>query len=272
MIHIEKPAAPAWLTDPVGKWCKETDKAIAHYENGVAEAFKFATYNDTQLKDALKNVFLKCAYCETSYGAVYDGDVEHFRPKGRVKEKNPQNPGYYWLANDWDNLLLSCQHCNQRRQHILYGDDKLEGYGKLDQFPLTDESKRLKPGDAIDNEEQARLLINPCKENPADHLAYENQEGVILHLSPKGERSIAVYALQRPLLVQERKKQLILLFKQMVRVKRELERLNNDSSSMQKQIFNQELDDLMEFGKDASLYAGMCRYFIKEFLKENKIQ
>ena len=143
MILIQRPTAPAFLIDPESKWQKEIGAAIIHYEQDDAPAFKFENYNDRKLKDELEKVFMKCAYCDSSYGAVYDGDVEHFRPKGKVKEKDPQTPGYYWLANDWENLFLACQHCNQRRRHVLYGEDELETYGKLDQFPLKNETERM---------------------------------------------------------------------------------------------------------------------------------
>ncbi|AYB33765.1 HNH endonuclease [Chryseolinea soli] len=271
MIHIKKPKAPEWLVDPNGKWCEETKKAIAHYKSGATEAYDFQMYNDVNLKNELKKIFVKCAYCETSYGAVYDGDVEHFRPKGRVNEKKPQTPGYYWLANDWDNLLLACQHCNQRRQHILYGTTKLEGYGKLDQFPLQDEAKRAGDIPDIPKEEAARLLLNPCIDLPEDHLEYEPTEGVVRAKTAMGEASIKVYALQRPLLVQERKKMLILLFEQIWRVKEALVKSQNDNSETQKEIFLREFKNLINYGSATSLYSGMCRFFIRQFLKENDL-
>jgi len=63
--------------------------------------------------------------------------------------------------------LLVCQHCNQRRKHILLGKDKLEGYGKLDQFPLNSEKKRLvNHKQKLSKEESIRLLINPCTDDP----------------------------------------------------------------------------------------------------------
>jgi len=273
MISITRPAAPDFLLDPHGLWQKETIAAITHYQNGIAESFVYKMYNDSRLKDILKTIFVKCAYCETVYGAGYDGDVEHFRPKGRIKEKNPPTPGYYWLANDWDNLLLSCQHCNQRRRHILYGDDKLEGYGKLDQFPLAPGTKRVvKPGD-ISSEEGGRLLINPCKDDPRQHLAYEDKEAVIVPLTPKGENSVKVYVLQRPILVQERKKQMLRLFKQIKIVKLLLEHMNADPSDQnRKDVFEFAFESLMNYTKAEEPYAGMCRYFVKKFLKENQVK
>jgi 5-methylcytosine-specific restriction endonuclease McrA len=273
MISIKRPPTPEFLLDPLKKWEKEKQSAINHYANGsTSTSFEFETYNDSMLKDELKKFFTKCAYCESSYGAVYDGDIEHFRPKGKVNEKSPQTPGYYWLANDWDNLLLACQHCNQRRNHLLDGETSLKGLGKLDQFPLSDETKRVSTHlELLDEEEKVRLLLNPCKDRPEEHFEYENTEAVIRPITKKGESSVRVYALQRPLLVQERKKRLKQLFHQMDIVKRELERFNVDGSDIQKKLFARELDFLLNFTKSESIYAGMCRYFVKSFFSENGI-
>jgi hypothetical protein len=45
----------------------------------------------------------KCAYCESPTDTVAHGDVEHFRPKSR----------YWWLAYCYDNYVYACQICNQ---------------------------------------------------------------------------------------------------------------------------------------------------------------
>ena len=271
MISIKRPPAPAFLTDPDGRWMQETQEAIQHYQNGNTKAFEFKMYNDTKVKDALKNVFSKCAYCESSYGAVYDGDVEHFRPKGKVNEKDPQTPGYFWLANDWDNLFLACQHCNQRRRHILLGETTLAGYGKMDQFPLQHEERRLKRFDGeISDEEPARLLINPCKDKPEVHFQYEKENAVMIPLTDNAAVSIKVYVLQRPYLVQERKKQMLKLFKQMAIAKHALEVYNKaPENEGNKQLFLMALSSVMDFTADSEAYAGMSRYFVKAFLREN---
>ena len=273
MIAITRPPAPAFLVDTTSKWFLETQKAIAHYNVPYqTKSFKFKAYNDSKVKDELKKVFVKCAYCESKYDHVYDGDIEHFRPKGQVSEKLPKNPGYYWLANDWDNLLLSCLFCNQRRKHLLYGVTPLKSYGKLDQFPLSDETKRLIHHTASFAQEDAvRLLLNPCKDKPEEHFQYDKNEGVIIPVTDRGKKSIDVYVLQRVVLVKERKKTLLLLFKQMTRVKRELERFNDDQSADQQQILQDELDELKLFTKSESVYAGMCRYFVRQFLSENQL-
>lgn len=271
MIRIRRPKAPDFLIDPQGLWVKEIEKAKVHYSVANPASFKFEMYNDTRLKDELKKVFLKCAYCESTYGAVYDGDVEHFRPKGKVNEKNPQTPGYYWLANDWDNLFLSCQHCNQRRKHVLVGETELEGYGKLDQFPIHPETHRAaRAEDDLKKEERARLLINPCKDKPEVHFQYEKENAVMVPLTKKGETSLKVFVLQRPFLVHERKKRMLKLFQQMAIAKHLLEEYNADQGNVAKRkAFEMAMDVVMEFTKDTEDYAGMSRYFVREFLKEN---
>jgi hypothetical protein len=45
----------------------------------------------------------KCAYCESPTDTVAHGDVEHFRPKSK----------YWWLAYCYDNYVFACQICNQ---------------------------------------------------------------------------------------------------------------------------------------------------------------
>jgi hypothetical protein len=273
MIPINRPPAPAFLTDVTGKWHLETEEAKVHYASGVSNSFDFKHYRDSLVKNELKKIFVKCAYCESNYGAVFDGDVEHFRPKGKVNEKTPQTPGYYWLANNWDNLFLACQHCNQRRKHILYGETTSLSYGKLDQFPIEPEGHRLhQPTGNFKQEEQARLLINPCEDDPTIHLAYEPEEAVIVPLTPQGKKSVEVFVLQRPLLVQERKKKLYEVFQQIGRVKRALERLNQRPTSLAAEAeFAYELSQLLHFTKDEAHYAGMCRFFVKKFLVENDL-
>lgn len=270
MISVKRTAVPPLLTDPEGIWVKETQRAIAHYSiASQLKAFEHNAYSDSRLKDALKNIFVKCAYCESVYAATSDGDIEHFRPKGRVQGKNPETPGYYWLSNDWDNLLLSCQHCNQSRRHQISGLDDLQRQGKLDQFPLSDESKRVtKPG-SLDEEEQVRLLINPCKENPELHFKYDETEGVMIPVTRMGETSIEVYALQRKLLVDERKKRLLDLLQQIKRAKRALETFNTSATAANEEVFKEEFSILKRYAAPESPYAGMARFFVRRFLQEN---
>ena len=100
----------------------------------------------------------KCAYCECRLNGDY-GHIEHFRPKGGYTVP-PSNklitPGYYWLAYDWNNLLLSCSACN-----TTY---------KQNHFALEDESQRDIPHKSISKE--VSLLINPSMEDPGAYIEF----------------------------------------------------------------------------------------------------
>ena len=78
----------------------------------------------------------KCWYSEVQLDGA-DPNVDHFRPKGRVREvdadlQNTGNAcdGYWWLAFEFSNYRLAAMHANQRRT-----DDDTEG-GKSDYFPI----------------------------------------------------------------------------------------------------------------------------------------
>ena len=110
MIHVNRDRS-----DDKGKpirpgksWFKRSKDAkdVALEEKGKHEA-KGSIYASVSVRRALEKLFhFKCAYCESSI-ANQDWDVEHFRPKGRVAERE-KHTGYYWLAYEWTNLYPSC--------------------------------------------------------------------------------------------------------------------------------------------------------------------
>jgi len=156
-------------------------------------------YADDRVKAALEKLFHeKCAYCETRITAPADWDVEHFRPKGRVAERS-DHPGYYWLAYAWSNLFPSCQHCNQRRKdRPRWGDlQYAEAGGKEDQFPLADEGTRAM-GSRDDPKREERLLLDPCEDQPENHLRYAVDGQIVAVAGDRqGEVSIEVFHLAR---------------------------------------------------------------------------
>lgn len=158
MIAIRKPVdAPEILqTRGVAK----REEHCREYDNGVRE-FRFdeTIYAHPDVKAALIEAQNgKCCFCETY--VADDGQIEHFRPKAGMRQAKRGallRPGYYWLAYDWDNLLLCCASCNQRHKGNL--------------FPLTDETTRVRShNDNIDNELVA--FIQPAKENPSEFFAF----------------------------------------------------------------------------------------------------
>jgi len=246
----------------IQKLTDETEKAKKHYDAEIKKfkqdntykikSFSFKEYGKTK-RDLIKVYKSKCAYCETSILQGQPGDVEHFRPKSAVdarldgienlstnvkiptKENSKFKPGYYWLAADWYNLLLSCNSCNRLSNQLNASknsgnaivDESLTGetLGKGTRFPFVDVSLRIEdPEKKISDERDIRLLIDPGEDDPVDHLTFikhigrknilietdevetEEKFGMIKALTDKGIASIQVFGLARLTLVQEREK------------------------------------------------------------------
>jgi len=163
-----------------------------------------------------------CAYCESDYRPVMaQPEVEHFRPKGAIKtyaykEKaamaalggNPfsdwlsrfediateDHTGYFWLAYRIENLLLACNACNKKKQHL---------------FPVVG-TRRLQCSECLDPLVHGPLvevpmLVNPYVDDPNQHFAFDNVNGFVRPLSVRGAISIDVYDLNRDGLKEARK-------------------------------------------------------------------
>ncbi len=297
MIFVDRSGTPVpkYLTDPKGG-IAETTRAMRLYANprNANSPFKFEAYQDDSVHGALTALFRsKCAYCETPFLAASDLNVEHWRPKGRIaddtpaapspgakpKKPKPIKPGYYWLAAEWTNLLLSCPHCNQRRRHKI--DGKTISQGKVDQFPLAPQSPRArKPGE---EEQEKPLLLNPCVpgDAPERHLEFptdSDKRGTIrprreagAAASPRGEASIRVYALARPMLTLERRKRYIEIEEQVASVERQIALrdaiADQTARAMADANLRQELDRLKGFTEADRPYALMARQLVNAFLE-----
>ena len=145
----------------------------------------------------------KCAYCESAFEVVSFGDVEHYRPKGRVDEEDQNgmtqpingHHGYYWLAYAPMNLLPACSRCNGRG-------------GKMNLFPLADPTQRV-PDPAGPLDRESPLLLNPYQDFPEKHLRNSGSEKRTgeSEFSSSGTTSITVYGLDRSTLTDRRCKE-----------------------------------------------------------------
>ncbi len=174
----------------------ECDLLKAEYCSGTrdfsSKRFKSSIYGDSTVKNALKDAqFDKCAYCEAKVTHTGYGDVEHFRPKaGWIQTKGDKlnKPGYYWLAYEWDNLIFSCQICNQQYKKNL--------------FPLNNPAQRATSHvDSIINEDT--FLINPLTTSPEEHLQFHKH--IINGKTDYGCHTISICGLDRPELDEDRK-------------------------------------------------------------------
>jgi uncharacterized protein (TIGR02646 family) len=194
---------------PDDAWFERAELAQeAANREGRGHKFREALFRDSSARAALHNLFhRKCAYCEVSIPSRSGWSIDHFRPKGRVAERKDHS-GYYWLAYRWFNLYLACDDCNKHLYDTPTFEDPMSGPagGKLDQFPLADETTRaMSPDDPLDLEQN--LLLDPCADQPEEHLRYD-VEGEILAKTgdDRGESTIRVLHLTRKRLRDNRRR------------------------------------------------------------------
>lgn len=194
------------------RWRKKaqdrTDKLVEKYRAGDSYRISEALYKE------MRQVFLdafhgKCAYCEAKLILdQHQGDVEHYRPKGRVTDEagrvvttpgpsgQPEpHRGYPWLAYDWRNLLPSCAACNQPGK-----TRQGRRVGKWDQFPVG-RFRATVPGDEA--RERPRLL-HPLFDDPEKHLVLDPERGILAPQTARGRVSVELLDLNREGLPEER--------------------------------------------------------------------
>jgi hypothetical protein len=147
----------------------------------------------------------KCFYCESQGEAMLTLEVEHYRPKDAVNVLDlvakQNHDGYYWLGNEWSNLLLSCSACNSgdakgtrfpisNNANRIIHDQPVSALIVLNRNLCKLNSTRLLP--------EAPVLLNPEYDIPETHLTFDNT-GQIKHIvgSVRGQRTIEILNLYR---------------------------------------------------------------------------
>jgi uncharacterized protein (TIGR02646 family) len=173
--------------------CERFDMGDKNFES---RDFDSGIYGHHEVKDALIQIqHGKCCFCESKILHISYGDVEHYRPKaGWVQDNEKLNkPGYYWLAYEWDNLLLSCQICNQRN--------------KKNYFPLISGSKR-----ALSHHDNTSLeqpfFIHPVNDEVENLITFKEEIPIAVNGNPRGAETISKLGLDRELLNEQRRKTL----------------------------------------------------------------
>lgn len=100
-----------------------------------------------------------CAFCERRLGDDRHGDVEHFRPKSATSEASHR--GYWWLAYEFGNYVLSCTTCNTNY--------------KRTRFPLKEGAAHVEYDTREQLSQEARLLVDPT-EDPVESWICVNVE------------------------------------------------------------------------------------------------
>ena len=193
MIRLRRPRkAPAALANKGRELTAEMRRRY-RADPTAANAFTFSSkvYGHATVKRALIEMQDgKCCFCESPVTHISYGDVEHFRPKKgyRQRQSDPLGrPGYFWLAYDWRNLLLSCQICNQRFKGNL--------------FPLEDEAGRAQ-SNGLRLAAERPVFVHPVDEDPAAHIGF--RQHIPYGITSRGTSTITGLGLDRTELNQVR--------------------------------------------------------------------
>lgn len=285
MISVKLGARPPSLDLDLesSKASKELKTARQNFE--LLKKQDFNAYKNDDVRTALINCFHgKCGYCESSVAECGDIDVEHYRPKGKFRD-HTDHPGYWWLAMRWDNLLLSCPHCNQPRRQIIVEDgmtlEEIEAayqrgkgpksLGKHDNFPMLN-------GIWVDLEDEdvsveTPIIISPTEDidpesiftwrtNPSDlALIYAHND------TPHAQMMIDILGLNRRWLFRCRMKHYGKLQRKLRQMTNCLERLSHVETEEAEDIIKCNLveiiDDIIEKCAPDEAYAGMARAFLR---------
>lgn len=198
-VRFRKPRSKHW-----GEWRTVCDLKLEALKAQKGPPYEVDDNLYKQCRDELLAAYSgKCAYCEGPLRAQSSAQVEHFRPKGRVRDlKNrivnvrPKQPhtGYWWLTYEPSNLLPACGMCN------VY---TIKRGGKGERFPLPDGGFRaVKPDD---EKKEKPLLIHPGREDPSRFFDVDLKTGMLKARGERGRVSIEVYGLNREELAKERR-------------------------------------------------------------------
>jgi hypothetical protein len=280
LVNRNRVPAPPVLAAQNARAAQERARAATFFSVPKAQrkgTFTFRIYKDESVKAALEALFLgKCAYCESRYTATQPLDVEHWRPKSDVKlaawETCTDFTGYYWLASEWDNLLASCIDCNRRRKQIDAFTGGMTASGKATAFPIRDATQRAGAPGELATEQP--LLLNPCVEDPSDHLQpHPDDESLLVAKrgSDRGTASIEVYGLNRAGLVLARREQLFRVRHHLYQLTKLLElapRTRGRRLYLVEELIARELAVLAAMRRTSEPYSLMNRTVIDGYLRE----
>lgn len=227
MIKVDRIATPTYLTRFAQKWTDELLAAIRHYNQSGEKPSNILwnKYNKRYVRNTLREMFHdKCAYCEAKITHIAYPHIEHYRPK----KKYPQ------YTFEWNNLLLACGICNGSAH-------------KGDNFPLKD------------GDEDTPLLLNPCGDDPEQHLEFVQAR--VVFLSERGQHTRDLLGLNRDELF-DRRRNLLLAIDYIRRVVENYKSDGNEAMARRGQ-------SLLDAANSAEAeYTAMVRQFLAGPLPE----
>jgi hypothetical protein len=220
----------------------------------------------TALRGAFEEAsFEKCWYTECKSSGA-DNDMDHFRPKGKVRE-DKAHPGYYWLAFNWKNMRLSCQRANRPR---IPPGGSVAG-GKSTHFPLLATGVRAQaPGDDLGLEHPA--LLDPT--DPGDPIILTFRPNGEVDLSPEFKGNTVALAkvqasrlglhLNWPKFVEGRLTLYNLIERAVERGRREAP-VDFDGWPMASEAFKDAIRDLKAYMDPRAEYSAAAKVYVESF-------
>lgn len=214
----------------------------------------------------------KCWYSEVLLEGE-DPNVDHFCPKGRVKEVDEnleatgnESPGYWWLAFEYRNYRLACVHSNQRRV------DKDTQGGKWDFFPIANNRAPEKTDWSSIKSQEAPLALDPCSLSDARLLCFDS-DGVPCPSEKAKDRdkervqaSIWLYHLKKEEL-HKRRRNFVQTFQKDIKKAAILYKLwspNSPQENLQaKEQFDTKVAEIIRDISPSSVFAGAKRSAIR---------
>jgi hypothetical protein len=154
---------------PPKDWIAEAEEITKELRKASTEAERKAIlegheglWRDNRIRNWLLNQFNnKCWYSE-AYDSVSSIHVDHYRPKGRLKEilGGETCEGYWWLAFDWNNYRICGQLLNVK---------------KGDLFPVIEGPRGTADGN-ISLALESPCLIDPVDQDDVGLISYEKDE------------------------------------------------------------------------------------------------
>ena len=230
--------------------CRDYDRSPTEYDARTKKfSFDSSLYGHPSVKEALVAAqHGKCCFCESKIGP--DGDVEHYRPKAcysQDRDDSLHGPGYYWLAYEWPNLLLSCSTCNQRYKRNL--------------FPLSDPARRATSHHG-DTAGEDPLLIDPSEQDPEEYVSFRREIPYPIDRNPYGTATIEVLGLRREGL-NERRRELLSKLARLHELVQSADRLPDSMQPLverARQVLARAVTDAAEFASMARAAARAGYY------------
>ncbi|HEV2735877.1 MAG TPA: hypothetical protein VGV85_13610 [Longimicrobiaceae bacterium] len=252
MIRVRRPARAPRVLATRGRTKRAEmeaayDAAPAEYDARIRRfTFDAGIYGHRTVKEALVAAqHSKCCFCESKVGM--EGDVEHYRPKAGFSQgagRRIEGPGYYWLAYQWSNLLLSCSICNQRFKRNL--------------FPLANPAARAR-NHRGDTSREAPLFIDPTTTDPEEHIGFRREIPYPVNGSPRGDATIRALRLDRESLNERRRDELAEL-----EVLHQIVQMEPGASAEWPRIVENSRRILARAVSDGGEFASMARAALRE--------